>query len=109
MVAYRITAILIIALALGCRAKEPAAKDNTYAMTATIVSRDPAQNTVNLDNKEVPGVMEAMTMDYSLRGAKVDSLPSDGTAVHVTLHEQDGRFWVTDVKPINGGASPGHR
>jgi hypothetical protein len=53
---------------------------------------------VNLDNKEVPGVMEAMKMDYALRGAKVSSLPPDGTAVDVTLHEQDGRYWVTDVK-----------
>jgi hypothetical protein len=109
MVFYRITAILIIAFAVGCRAKEPAAKEKTYAMTATIVSRDAAQNTVNLDNKEVPGVMEPMKMDYSLRGAKVDSLPADGAAVNATLHEQDGRFWVTDVKPITGGASPAHR
>ena len=67
-------------------------------MTATIVSRDPAQNTVNLDNKEVPGVMEAMRMDYQVRGAKVDSLPRDGTPVDVKLHEQDGRYWITDVK-----------
>ena len=46
MVFYRITAILIIAFAVGCRAKEPAAKEKTYAMTATIVSRDAAQKHV---------------------------------------------------------------
>lgn len=85
---------------LACTAKhEPAAKEKTYPMTATIVSRDPAQNSVNLDNKEVPGVMEAMRMDYAVRGAKVEALPRDGTPVDVTLHEQDGRYWVTDIKP----------
>lgn len=68
-------------------------------MTATIVSRDAKTNNVNLDNENVPGVMEPMKMDYPLRGAKVDSLPPDGTRVDVTLHEQDGEFWVTDVKP----------
>ena len=67
-------------------------------MTATIVSRDPGANTVNLDNKEIPGVMEAMKMDYALRGAKASALPPDGTAVSATLHERDGQYWVTDVK-----------
>jgi hypothetical protein len=99
MVTFRITTVLTILLALACGGKKSEAKDNTYPMTATIVSRDPAQNTVNLDNKEVPGVMEAMTMDYEVRGAKVASLPPNGTAVDVTLHERDGRYWVTNVKP----------
>ncbi len=67
-------------------------------MTATIVSRDPAKNTVNLDNKEVPGEMAPMTMDYELRGAKVASLPPDGTAVQVTVHDANGSYYVTDVK-----------
>ena len=86
-------AVMIFA---GCEKKPP---EKTYPMTATIVSRDVHGNTVNLDNKEVPGVMEAMKMDYPLRGAKVESLPPNGTPVDVTLHERDGEFWVTDVKP----------
>ena len=68
-------------------------------MTATIVSRDPAKNTVNLDNAEVPGKMAAMKMDYELRGAKAAELPPDGTAVEVTVHDTNGSYYVTDVKP----------
>ena len=67
-------------------------------MTATIVSRDPAKNTVNLDNKEVAGEMPAMKMDYELRGAKASELPPDGTAVVVTVHDANGSYYVTDVK-----------
>src|SRR5437773_11423950 len=52
-----------------------ASNEKTYPMTATIVSRDPAKNTLNLDNKEVPGKMAAMKMDYEVRGAKVSELP----------------------------------
>jgi hypothetical protein len=90
--------LLIALITASCSKQEPAAPEKTYPMTATIVSRDPRGNTVNLDNKEVPGVMEPMKMDYPLRGAQVDSLPADGTPVDVTLHERDGEFWVTDVR-----------
>lgn len=94
----------------ACSGKhEPPPKENVYPMTATIVSRDPAQNTVALDNKEVPGVMEAMRMDYTLRDAKVAALPPDGTPVTVKLHESDGRYWISDVKPVSATASPARR
>jgi Cu/Ag efflux protein CusF len=90
-----LTAILISA----CAKPTPAAKENQYPMTATIVSRDPAQNSVTLDNKEVPGVMEAMRMDYAVRDAKVNALPPNGTPVSATLHEKDGSYWITGVRP----------
>ena len=73
-------------------------KEQTYPMTATIVSRDPAKNTVNLDNKEVPGRMMAMKMDYELRAAKVAELARDGTPVEVTVHDTNGAYYITDVK-----------
>jgi hypothetical protein len=90
---------LMMMLAAACNAKQPAAPEKTYPMTATIISRDVRGNTVNMDNKEVPGVMEAMRMDYAVRGAKVDTLPPDGTAVQCTLHQQDDMYWVTDFTP----------
>jgi uncharacterized lipoprotein YmbA len=90
---------LIAALAvLALTACSKETKETTYPMTATIVSRDPAKNTVNLDNVEVPGKMAAMKMDYELRGAKVGELPPDGSAVVVTVHDVNGSYYVTDVK-----------
>src|ERR1043166_8003069 len=96
-----LTATLIV-LALATCSKEsqtsaPAAsKETTYPMTATIVARDPAKNTVNLDNVEVPGKMAAMKLDYELRGAKVAELPADGAVVVVTVHDTNGTYSVTD-------------
>ena len=89
--------LLLTLIAIACSRQSPPA-EKTYPMTATIVSRDPAKNTVNLDNKEVPGEMEAMRMDYELRGAKVSSLPPDGTPVVVTVHDANGGYYITDVK-----------
>ena len=89
---------MLVLIASAC-SKQPARNEQTYPMTATIVSRDPAHNVVTLNNKEVPGKMEAMTMDYELRGAKVGALPPDGTAVDVRVHEGSGSYYITDVKP----------
>src|SRR6266550_2705063 len=91
---------LIALVIVGCwktQTSTPAvSKETTFPMTATIVSRDPAKNTVNLDNVEVPGKMAAMKMDYELRGAKVAELPADGTPVEVTVHDTNGSYYVTD-------------
>src|SRR5258705_11784690 len=91
--------VIAVACSKGSETNTPASKEKTYPMTATIVSRDPGKNTVNLDNKEVPGEMAAMKMDYELRGAKVSELPSDGTPIEVTVHEVNGSYYVTNVKP----------
>ena len=89
---------MVLAIACSKQSQSAATNEKTYPMTATIVSRDPAKNTLNLDNKEVPGEMAAMKMDYELRGAKVGSLPPDGTPVVVTMHDQNGAYYITDVK-----------
>ncbi len=82
----------------GAQATSSSTAEQTYPMTATIVSRNPAKNMINLDNKEVPGKMMAMKMEYEVRGAKVDALPPDGTPVEVTMHDRDGAYYVTDVR-----------
>ena len=49
---------------------------------------------------EIKSVIEALLkMDYELRDAKVSELPSDGTPIEVTVHEANGSYYVTDVKP----------
>jgi hypothetical protein len=90
--------VVTIACSKPSEPPNAAKNETTYAMTATIISRDPAKNTVNLDNKEVPGKMMAMKMDYELRGAKVSELPADGAAVDVTVHDVGGSYYITDVK-----------
>jgi len=74
--------------------------EKTYTMTGKLISRDAAKSQVTIDNDEVPGgVMAKMTMDYELRGAKVETLPADQSRITSTLHELNGEYWVTDVKP----------
>jgi protein SCO1/2 len=72
--------------------------EKVYTLTGKIVARDGGDNTVRLDHEAIPGFMEAMTMDYSVRGASVSSLPPDGARVVATLHVMSDSYWITGVK-----------
>ena len=99
-----LTFTLILALACGkakvSNADKPlsVAGEKTYTMIGKIVGRDVSENSLTLDHEAIPGYMEAMTMEYIVRGAKVDVLPPNGTAITATLHVTDGNgIWITAV------------
>lgn len=67
-------------------------------LKGNIVGRDAGDNTLSVDHEAVPGYMEAMTMDYPVRGAVVTTLPSNATAIEATLHVHGTSYWLTHVK-----------
>ena len=91
-------------LLAACARERPAPKrlsepgEKIYALKGTIVARDAGDNTLRVNHQAIPGFMEAMTMDYPVRGAAVAALPPDKTAVVATLHVHDDSVWITDVK-----------
>ena len=72
--------------------------EKLYSLKGKIVSRSDADNTLQIDHEAIPGFMEAMTMDYSVRGAKVAQLPPDGSVIVAKLHVVSDAYWVTDVR-----------
>lgn len=100
-----LTFTLLLALACGKAKISNAGKplsvpgEKTYAMAGKIVGRDVSENSLTIDHQAIPGYMEAMTMDYIVRGANVDSLPPNGTAITATLHVTDDKgIWITGVR-----------
>ena len=69
-------------------------------MRGVVVSRDAAGNSLKVDHEAIPGFMEAMVMDYNVRGAKVEALPADRSRIEAKLHVTDRAYWITDVKRI---------
>lgn len=97
--------LLVLALLVACEGdqrpkplSEPGEK--LYVVRGVILSRDATSNTVNLDHESIPGFMEAMVMDYSVRGEKVGALPADKTRIEAKLHVTDRGYWITDVQAI---------
>ena len=95
--------VLLVLIGLACgdseKAKPMSVKgERLYTLEGKIVSRDKGDNTLQVDQKAIPGFMEAMTMDYSVRGANVAQLPPNGSVVVAKLHVVSDAYWLTDVK-----------
>jgi protein SCO1/2 len=100
-------AAVVALLCFACsRSPQTASKPVTergeklHTLKGTIVMRDTAENTLRVDHEAIPGFMDAMTMDYSVRGAKVSDLPPDRSRIEAKLHVTDDRYWISDVRKI---------
>ena len=95
---------VILLIACGDRGKKEkplsVPGETLYTLEGRIVGRDAAGNMLRIDHKAIPGYMEAMTMDYPIRGAAVRSLPSDNSRVTARLHVTETAYWLTDVKQV---------
>ena len=98
--------LLVLALLFACSAEQSPSKplsepgEKLYSVRGVILSRDAARNTLNLDHERIPDFMEAMTMDYAVRGADVKTLPADKKRIEAKLHVTERAYWITDVKTI---------
>ncbi|MBV9185977.1 MAG: copper-binding protein [Acidobacteria bacterium] len=108
-----LTFTLILTLACGkariSNADKPLSVpgEKTYALAGKIVGRDASENSLTIDHEAIPGFMEAMTMDYIVRGAKVDALPPNGTAITATLHVTgDKGIWITGLRAGDAAHRP---
>lgn len=95
--------LFVAALAFACAGEKPSkpldvAGQKVYDMRGKVVGRTESDNTLRIDHEAIPGFMEAMTMDYSVRGAEVKALPPDGTRITARLHAANDVYWLTDVK-----------
>ena len=72
--------------------------EKLYPLRGTIEARDAGDKVLRVKHEAIPGFMQAMTMDFSVRGADVTALPPDGTPIDAQLHVTDNAYWLTDVK-----------
>jgi protein SCO1/2 len=96
--------LLFSFLLLACSEKAPEkplseAGEKLYSVRGVVLSRDADANTVNLDHEAIPGFMEAMTMDYAVRGVKVDTLP-EKARIEAKLHVTERAYWLTDIRRV---------
>ncbi len=74
--------------------------EKLYALEGKILGRDAASNLLRIDHKAIPGYMEAMVMEYPVRGAEVQSLPADQSNITAKVHVTESAYWLTDVRKV---------
>jgi protein SCO1 len=94
--------LLLLAACGGDDAPKAASEEGEklYAVRGVLLTRNEASNTIFMDHEAIPGFMEAMKMDYPVRGAEVAALPPDNSRIEARLHVTDRGYWLTDVKKI---------
>ena len=93
----------VVTIAIACAESQrdkplSEAGEKLYPLRGTIEARDAGDNVLRVKHEAIPGFMQAMTMDFSVRGAEVTSLPPDGAQIDAQLHVTDNAYWLTDVK-----------
>lgn len=100
---YLAALVALAFLACGAENKErPLSEpgEKLYVVRGVVLSRDAGDNALKVDHEPIAGFMEAMVMDYQVRGAKVEALPPDKSRIEAKLHVTDRSYWITDVKRI---------
>jgi hypothetical protein len=102
--AVGLVVLFLVALACACAKEKPRPVsepgEKLHAIRGAIVSRNTGDNSLRLNHGAVAGFMEAMTMDFPVRGADVKALPADGSRIEAKLHVTDRAYWITDVKQM---------
>jgi protein SCO1/2 len=100
-------AILLLVLSLAaCGGRDDKPKplsvpgEKLYAVDGRVLGRNPRDNSLRVDHKAIPGFMEAMTMDYPVRGADIATLPADQSHINARLHVTETTYWITDVRQV---------
>jgi len=100
----RVAVLFVVLFLFACAEEQPKPLsepgERLYTVRGIVLSRNTADNSLRLDHEEIPGFMAAMTMDYSVRGADVKTLPADRKRIEAKLHVTDRAYWMTDVKQI---------
>jgi len=97
-----VAAMLFVAACAKQKTEKPLSEagETLYVLRGVVIGRDAGDNTLRVDHEQIPGYMEAMTMDYPVRGTAVASLPPDKSRIEAKLHVREERAWLTDVKRI---------
>ena len=81
---------------LSCQSKD-ASQGQRYELKGQVVSVDRANRTVTISHEEIRGLMESMTMPFSLKDEWPLGVLAPGDQINATLVVDGSSFWLEDV------------
>jgi protein SCO1/2 len=92
-----VTLFAVPIVLIGCNGGSDKSKDKLYEVKGKVVAVDLGKKTVTLDHEDIPGLMKAMEMKFSVEDAKVLEGIKAGDQVHGWLKVESGNYIVTEL------------
>ncbi|HEY9282711.1 MAG TPA: SCO family protein [Pyrinomonadaceae bacterium] len=86
--------VLLLLASFGCGQTEAPAEAKRYELKGTIVSFDKNQRQVIVAHEDIPGLMEAMTMPFTLKDEAAYDVMKPGAKIQATLAVSGERSWL---------------
>jgi Cu/Ag efflux protein CusF len=97
-----LSALVVAAAAVaGCQGRSGSSapgEAKLYDVTGTVVSVDREKKAVTLDHEDIPGLMRAMKMEFSVDDPKALDGLSAGDRVSGKVRHESGRYVVTGLQ-----------
>src|SRR5262245_38326773 len=90
--------ILTSVALIGCRKGSETTKERIYDVKGTGVAVDPKKPSVKLDHKVIPGLMEAMVMEFEVADPNVLKGIKPGEKVQGKLRVETGNNVITHLE-----------
>jgi protein SCO1/2 len=93
-----LVALLVVLTIAGCKDNQASPAAKQYPIKGKVVAVDAAKPSVKLDHEEVPGLMKAMEMEYTVENAKTLAGIKVGDLVQGHLKAESGKYVITDLE-----------
>jgi Cu/Ag efflux protein CusF len=107
-----ILGVLLTACAPQAKQEEPAPKgvdSSRHTMTGVVVSADAAAKEAIIEHDEIPDVMGAMRMGFSVPDAADREKLKPGAKIKATLVMENNTMWVEGVQVTGQGEAPAQK
>lgn len=95
-----------IGIFVGCRSSNTGDAEKVYPLKGAVVSVNPSAREITIDHEDIPGLMKAMKMTFSVEDAKLLEGLKPGSHVEGKVKESSGKYILTELK--SQGSHEGH-
>jgi len=93
---------IAIVVVIGC-GKTSAPAERLYEVKGKVVAVDTQKPSVTLDHDDIPGLMQAMRMDFAVPDAKLLNGITVGDSVRGKIRKDDGGYVLRSLEKQGGG------
>ena len=101
--------LVLNAGALSCSSKRRNGPEKRYELKGRVVSVDRAHESIEIDHETVPGLMEGMSMPFTLKDRDALQTAAPGDQIQATLVVADGGFWLENPVITKGSTQTNDR